>query len=573
MSISKSHTEEIKSIFNGNKFIIPNYQRKYSWTENERYALWQDIEESLKSGMNHFIGTLSFKEIETVGLSTDTLYEIIDGQQRITTIFILLSTLIDKLPEGENRNNLRNAFIGTNNNLKLQPLGKDGQFLNKLIFEFPSIDIKNINKRSQKFMYEAKQEFAALVNPFSIQEVEERIKFIRDKIEVLVFNVENQAQAVKMFSIINDRGLPLRILDKTKSLLMLYSTLYLKEILNDRINDSFEKIFDSYDDLLVCKDKLKILGRLEENTIFTHHYYSSNRLFPETWNKRDGADRVFKNLKLKCEQLKDNNTELENFIIDYLTDFADFAVNYSNLVVNIGTKSFYQKPFQFLEFSATLYPLLVRLYAQGKLDELLSLLEATEVRVYKLKGTNPISYMYWLSSEITKRDMNIEEIKKHLINFNEDFMSDHNLIKYLEADIHQNGAVKYILSEYCNDNLNIESYKDLQVEHIFSAKPNFEPISYGFEDDYDYDKNRLGNLGLLEGGINKGIGNSAPINKVAGYLKSCVSETRKLAGEIQKGNFTKNNVDVRREIIIEFCVRRFKINNVGHLSISPDASD
>ncbi len=560
MSISKSQTEKIGSIFNGNKFVIPTYQRKYSWTNNERNALWQDIEESLNSNMNHFLGTLSFKENETVGLSTDTLYEIIDGQQRVTTIFILLSILIDKLPEGEIKNKQRTVFIGTNNNLKLKPHGEDGHFLNQIIFDFSNIDISKINKRSQRFMYEAKQEFDAFVNPLSMQQVEDRIKFVRDKIEVLVFNVENQAQAVKMFSIINDRGLPLRILDKTKSLLMLYSTLYLKEKLNDQINDCFEKIFNSYDDLLVCRDNLKILGRLEENTIFTHHYYSSNRLFPETWNKRDGADSVFKNLKLKCGQLKDNKTELENFIIEYLTDFTNFAVNYSNLVKDVETKSIYQKPFQFLEFSATLYPLLVRLYSQDKLDELLSLLEATEVRVYKLKGTNPISYMYWLSSEITKRDMSIDEIRKHLINFNELFMNDHNLRTYLGADVYQNGAVKYILSEYSNDNLKIESYRDLQVEHIFSAKPDFDPSAYNFEDEYDYDKNRLGNLGLLEKGINTRIGNSAPINKVDGYLKSNVSGTRKLAGEIQQGNFAKSDVDTRRESIIKFCGTRFKIN-------------
>lgn len=560
MSISKSQTEKIGSIFNGNKFIIPTYQRKYSWTENERYALWQDIEESLKSNMNHFLGTLSFKENETIGLSTDTLYEIIDGQQRVTTIFILLSTLIDKLPEGKTKNDQRITFIGTDNNLKLKPLGDDGHFLNQLIFDFSNIEISKINKRSQIFMYEAKQEFVALVNPLSMQQVEDRINFIRKNIEVLVFNVENQAQAVKMFSIINDRGLPLRILDKTKSLLMLYSTVHLEEKLNEQINDCFEKIFDSYDDLLVCKDNLKILGRLEENTIFTHHYYSSNRLFSETWNKKDGADSVFKSLKLKCEQLKDNKIELESFVIDYLTDFTDFAVNYSSLVKNVETKHIYRKPFQFLEFSAALYPLIVRLYAQDKLDELLSLIEATEVRVYKLKGTNPISYMYWLSSEITKRDMNIDEIRKHLINFNEDFMNNHNLIKYLEPNVYQNGAVKYILSEYSNDNRNIVNYKNLQVEHIFSAKPNFEPSSYNFEDDYDYEKNRLGNLGLLEGSINKGIGNSAPIKKVVGYLKSDVSDTKKLAGEIQQGNFNKTNVDIRREKIIEFCITRFKIN-------------
>lgn len=73
-----------------------------------------------------------------------------------------------------------------------------------------------------------------------------------------------------MFSIINDRGLPLRILDKTKSILMLYSTLHLDEGLNTFINDQFEVVFDSYDEILILKDEF-ILGRFEENTIFTHH--------------------------------------------------------------------------------------------------------------------------------------------------------------------------------------------------------------------------------------------------------------------------------------------------------------
>ncbi|MFA4934659.1 MAG: DUF262 domain-containing protein [Candidatus Methanoperedens sp.] len=560
MSISKSQTEKIGPIFNGNRFIIPSYQRKYSWTGNERNALWQDIKESLNSNMNHFVGTLTFKENKPVGLLTDTLYEIIDGQQRVTTLFILLSVLIDKLPEGGIKTNQRNVFIGTFDNLKLRPQGEDEEFLKQLIFDFSNIDFSKINKRSQKFMYAAKQDFAALVNPLSMQQVEKTIIFIRDSIEVLVFNVENQAQAVKMFSIINDRGLSLNILDKTKSFLMLYSTLHLKEKLNNLINNSFEKIFDSYDDLLVWKDKLGILGRLEENTIFTHHYYSSKRLFPETWNSRDGADTVFKNLKLKCEQLKDNATELENFITDYLIDFTDFAVKYTNLVKEVETKSIYQKPFQFLDFTATLYPLLVRLYMKGKLDALLNLLEATEVRVYKLKGTNPSADMYRLSSDVTKENMSIDDIRQRLITFNEEFMNNHNMKNNLELDVYQNGAVKYILSEYNNDNPNIDSYKDWQVEHIFSKDPDFEPSSYGFGDDYNYEKNRLGNLGLLEGGINKGISNSAPINKVAGYLKSSVSDTRNLAGEIQLGNFTKNNVDSRREKIIDFCLTRFKVN-------------
>lgn len=559
MSITKSQTEKIGSIFNGNRFIIPTYQRKYSWTDNERKALWKDIEESLKDKMNHFVGTLSFKENRSVGLSTDTVYEIIDGQQRITTIFILLKVLIDKLSDPDIRESQLSAFIGSKDNLKLQPLGEDGNFLKLLLFEFEKIDINTVNKRSQRFMFSAKKLFIAFSNALTSAEIEQRIIFIRDNIEVLVFNVESQAQAVKMFSIINDRGLPLRILDKTKSILMLYSTLHLKEQLNDDINNSFENIFDSYDDLLVCKENLGILGRLEENTIFTQHYYSSRKLFASTWNNRDGADTIFDNLKTKCEELKEKPSELESFISQYLLDFENFAVSYSKLVKEIETNPLFQKPFRHLEFTATLFPLLVRLYMQGKLDSLLTILETIEVRVYKLRGTNPIADIYWLSSQIVEYDLTVEEIKNHLINFSEKFVNNHVFGTYLDGAIYGNGAVKYILSEYSNDNHDVITYKDFQVEHVFSKDPNYDATSYDFSDDYDYEKNRLGNLGLLEKNLNIGLGNLPPINKVNGYLNSQNTEIRNLAGEIQKGSFNKMSVDDRRKNIIDFCVTRFNL--------------
>ena len=133
------------------------------------------------------------------------------------------------------------------------------------------------------------------------------------------------------------------------------------EELNNKINSSFEKIFDSYDDLLIWKEKLGILGRLEENTIFTQHYYSARRLFASTWNNRDSADTIFDNLKAKCEELKEKPNELSTFISEYVSDFENFAVAYIQLIKDIEVKAIYQKPFCYLEFTATLYPLLVRL--------------------------------------------------------------------------------------------------------------------------------------------------------------------------------------------------------------------
>jgi hypothetical protein len=510
--------------------------------------------------MSHFLGTLSFKENRAEGLSTDTVYEVIDGQQRITTLFMLLKVLIEKLEDKNVQKSQMSAFIGEENNLKLQPLSEDGIFLNKLLFHFEDITADDIVKRSQKHMYKAKKNFLAFANSLDQKQIEAKIIFIRDRLEVLVFNVESQAQAVKMFSIINDRGLPLRILDKTKSILMLYSTLHLEEDLNDKINNSFENIFDSYDDLLVLKDKLGILGRFEENTVFTHHYFSAKYLFPATWHNRDSADAVFAKLKVHCEELKDDRNALAGFINTYLEDFEQFAVSYSSLIREVDVSDKYKKYFCRLEFAATLYPLLVRLFMQNKLEALLNTLEVVDVRVYKLHGTNPIADMYMLGSDVAENMMNSGDIKNQLKDFVEKFANDYNFKQSLDGAIYNNGALKYILAEHTHENITSDKYKDLTIEHIFCQEPNFDVSSYGFKtEDYDYEKNRLGNLCLLESLPNKG--NEPPLSKISTYIKSSIVETQNLAGEIQKQqlNFNKNSVDKRREAFIGYCLKRFKI--------------
>lgn len=86
----------IYSILNGNKqFLIPVYQRYYSW-ENEQCArLWNDIVEMQKKGkVGHFVG--SIVNIAEQAMPTGVQkYMIIDGQQRLTTLSLLLIALRD----------------------------------------------------------------------------------------------------------------------------------------------------------------------------------------------------------------------------------------------------------------------------------------------------------------------------------------------------------------------------------------------------------------------------------------------------------------------------------------------
>lgn len=565
MSFQPSRTETIKTLFHGNRFIIPAYQRKYSWSFDQRKALWDDIAENIN--LKHFIGTLCFKKIDNPDDLFSENYEIIDGQQRVTTLFILLNVLVEKLDDTTTKNGFESLFKGTLESPKLKALGVDEAFLNQVIFNYSSIKEEDLVVRSQINLYQAKKDFIGLSVKFNQKEILQWINFISTNIEILIFNVTQQAEAVKMFSVINDRGLPLSNLDKTKSLLMLYSTLYLNEELNETINNSFGEIFDFFDEMIFLKNKLGLFRTLDnydfENTFYTHYYYTAYWLFPD-WDYQLGADSIFKQLKRLCESYKVNTTDLRWNIDEYVKDFHVFAKSYVELFRKINTETIYQQYFLKMEFTATLYPLIVRLFQQDRLEELFDILETVEMRVYKLKNTNPRSSMYNLSSDIVDQEWTTEEIKKNLVDFVNNFCNEYFTEQYLNDQVdNKTSLVRYLLYKYNikteKQDLSLDDFRNLQVEHIFSVNPNFNIKQYGFgkTETYDLEISKLGNLSILEKAINKEVNNVAPIDKLNGYQKSKVAINTKLLGEIK--TFNKEAIQNRSERLITFFKSEFSI--------------
>jgi uncharacterized protein with ParB-like and HNH nuclease domain len=87
------------------QFVIPIYQRTYSWTERECRQLWDDI---MRTGSNdaisaHFVGSIVYIEKGLYQVSSQSPLLVIDGQQRLTTVTLLIAALaraLDKLEEG-----------------------------------------------------------------------------------------------------------------------------------------------------------------------------------------------------------------------------------------------------------------------------------------------------------------------------------------------------------------------------------------------------------------------------------------------------------------------------------------
>ena len=83
------------------QFIIPIYQRTYSWTETECRQLWDDI---LRTGHDdrihaHFVGSVVYIEKGLYQVSSQSPLLVIDGQQRLTTVTLILEALARALPD------------------------------------------------------------------------------------------------------------------------------------------------------------------------------------------------------------------------------------------------------------------------------------------------------------------------------------------------------------------------------------------------------------------------------------------------------------------------------------------
>ena len=114
------------------QFVIPIYQRTYSWTERECFQLWNDI---LRTGNNekisaHFVGSIVYVEKGLYQVSSQSPLLVIDGQQRLTTVTLLIEALARALGseeplDGFSSKKLRNYYL-------LNPL-EDGERRYKLV--------------------------------------------------------------------------------------------------------------------------------------------------------------------------------------------------------------------------------------------------------------------------------------------------------------------------------------------------------------------------------------------------------------------------------------------------------
>lgn len=549
--------EKVKDLFEKFDYIkVPDYQRAYSWDDTQIEQFLLDIKEYIdKKGINYYIGHFLFekKDNEKIGY-------VIDGQQRLTTIIIFLSSVfekIEKLNNGElapEELNIYKSIIEENGKIKFSTVDYDNKLFKERVIGRGTGTVKP-ETQSQNRILDAVKYFNKKLEKETIENLTNMVKIIINA-SCTLNEVLNQSEAVQMFIYQNDRGKHPTDLEIIKSLFM-YN---IHDCSDNKINDlnyikeKFETIYKniSYIEKLVNEnDVLRI-------TLKT--YYKNLNESSIDRIKEDINDKVSKE---KLDFIKSFTEELEkNF--QYLKYFFEDEKKYLYIhsIITLG-------------INIDLYPFIVGIYRFGiNEDDKKKLIESLENLLIRMKIIGSRAYITYriggqyqnfleTEGDITSIIDIINEMKIST-NYWWGHWNNDKLIASVENGVNGNIA-KFILWKYENSfgDRSFEFRYDkekINLEHIAPRiEPDTKPHGYGDYNDEEFINliYCLGNLILLSEKHNKSIGNTifSEKYKTYTYLKQ-QEEIRNMVSE--NGTWGKSMIKKRKKKIVDFVMSYYK---------------
>jgi uncharacterized protein with ParB-like and HNH nuclease domain len=255
--MSSNNLKSLSSIFNDKIFRIPDYQRGYSWGNSQINDFWRDLQ-NLTNDKSHYTGML------TISIKGNYCF-VIDGQQRLTTIVILLKNILDKLEKNNDYisdelqkiNAVEKYLYKTTRNSK-NPIEVFGYEKDNSSYDFYRTEILEIQNNTQykktlytKKLLEANIFFKEKLQSFNKLELEILFNKVTQQLKFNLYEIDqtDELDEYVIFETMNNRGKPLSTLEILKNRLIYLVTLLDndandKEILREKINKSWKTIYE-----------------------------------------------------------------------------------------------------------------------------------------------------------------------------------------------------------------------------------------------------------------------------------------------------------------------------------------
>lgn len=223
-------------------YRVPEYQRPFSWDSDNFEDLIDDILEANKE-QEYFLGTIVLHKQEKEGV-----YDIVDGQQRLTSVMILLACLRDVVEKDKFKSDIQKKILQEedvvdNIPLKIRLEVKDRKLFSEVVVTSGgtnTIDDKNGLPEPEWRYINAVNIFRSRLKGLSQADIEHTIRFISQKCVVIFLATHNFTVAFKLFTIVNDRGKQLRRIDILKAI-NIAPDVIIKDTVRNRISHEWEQ--------------------------------------------------------------------------------------------------------------------------------------------------------------------------------------------------------------------------------------------------------------------------------------------------------------------------------------------
>lgn len=220
-------------------FYIPVYQRNYDWKKIQCLTLFKDIESIAVSEnrSSHFMGTIVYVEGESN--ATFRAFTVIDGQQRLTTIMILLKAIVDSIEDEDLKEDIFESYLinrrcPENLRVKLKPMKEDARNFQKLIDN-------QINDMEETQIFNNYSLFLELLSESNLSP--EQIYMGVQKLEIVYIELNKQKENPQLiFESLNSTGLDLTQADLIRNYLLMGKEYYVQELLYNKYWTKLEKM-------------------------------------------------------------------------------------------------------------------------------------------------------------------------------------------------------------------------------------------------------------------------------------------------------------------------------------------
>jgi len=589
--------QSIKSIFIEERYFeIPNYQRSYAWKEKQLKDFLDDFSH-IENYQKYYYGTILLQQKE----NCDDSYEIVDGQQRLTTLIIFIYCLIKRMRNlvlTDDANELEKKYIKYRSNYILKLQDQDDGFFKSYILS--DNNNKIVKTPAQSNLMFAKDYFTKALK-LSIETDLFRYKTRIQAANCLVYSVTDRNEAAMIFETTNDRGKLLTNLEKTKSYLMYKVSTTFKNTnsLLNTIQQGFNDIYNTYEDL---KGKQKF--NIDENSIQQYMFIA----FEEWKNKKvDGKSiKAYQhyldelkliinnmvaniNLTKDREKIEDKETELNNYIEKYINNLKG-SFNAIKCMYDNKYKEFYN--LLALNRMASIYPLLIKAYTIDDSLDKRNFIELCKLcEIFCFRGLVILKYLsnkYQDTLYVFARDFKgdfeklFNEIKTLIISLGDD---EKFIRKLNEKDFFNEYSSQdrnYLFWSYENFLRDKLGYPDLTFDDLWQTDPKKKlTIEHIVAQSDDKDKTRIlkdekyvkigqrkyfdkeylhsiGNLTIDPLSANASKGKKEVAEKNSNYFKSApLMSQNELDDFLIKNKWTIESIKKRKEKIVEFALDKW----------------